>query len=529
MPVALLLVGALSALGWGTLVARILRIDPNDGERGLLGLLAIGVSAALVHAVVPLSEIAQAVLIMSGLILLIIVPRNAPLTRAGLAAVAFGSVLAHDNLQTLYDNGLYHLQTILWNTNAPLIPGLANLHGRLGFNSLLFLIAAVVDDVAYGWIANAMVTAFVLLAMLDRLRDASANRMASPAFWFLALGVIAFVLRPGWLGWLGVLNADSAASVLIVYSVYLWFEHLHALRPATTPTLILFVGVLTILIKMSAAPVLAAGGVLWALKRDPPPPKRVLVVVAIAVAIWSGRSLALTGCAAYPMPQTCVYGLPWTVSPAQVDGESSSVRSWARTPGRTDYHAVLANWDWFGPWLQRVKDEEPVRRLPWALAIGLVAVVGSVIARRRVDSTTLRVAAALAACIACWFWAAPDPRFGSGFLVSMSLVCVSLAVSLVPGSETLQQWGFRGVVALTAAAAVYYAGRVPIRTQPDVPRVEVKTIVSPSGVPIAVPVMGDQCWTHPVPCIPWYYVDQAALQKVIWRPIARQAGDPTRE
>jgi hypothetical protein len=459
MPVALLVAGALSSLGWGTLIAWILRIDPNDGERGLLGLLAIGVSAALLHAFVPLSESVQAVLLVSGVILLVITPRNAPVTRGGLAAVAFGSVLAHDNLLTLYDNGLYHLQTILWNTDAPLIPGLANLHGRLGFNSLLFLIAAVVDDVAYGWIANALVTAFVLLAMLDRLRDASEHRMASPAFWFLALAVIAFVLRPGWLAWLGVLNAGSAASVLIVYSIYLWFELHHGLRPAITPTLMLVVGVLTVLIKMSAAPMLAAGGVLWALRRETPPPRRVLIAVSIAVAIWSGRSLTLTGCAAYPMPQTSMYGLSWTVSPAQVDGESSSVRSWARTPGRTDYHAVLANWDWFGPWLQRVKDEEPVRRLPWTLAIGLVAVVGSLIARRRVDSTTLRVAAALAACIACWFWAAPDPRFGSGFLVSMSLVCVSLAVSLVPGSETLQKWGFRGVVALTAAAAVYSAGR----------------------------------------------------------------------
>jgi hypothetical protein len=69
----------------------------------------------------------------------------------------------------------------------------------------------------------------------------------------------------------------------------------------------------------------------------------------------------------------------------------------------------------------------------------------------------------------------------------------------------------------------------PIRTRPDVPRVEVKTIVSPSGASIAVPIMGDQCWAHPVPGIPWYYVDEAALQKVIWRPLARQAEDPTHD
>ena len=44
-----------------------------------------------------------------------------------------------------YDAGLYHIQAIKWTTEVPLPPGLANLHGRFGFNSSWFTIAASLE------------------------------------------------------------------------------------------------------------------------------------------------------------------------------------------------------------------------------------------------------------------------------------------------------------------------------------------------------------------------------------------------
>ncbi|EMO63800.1 hypothetical protein LEP1GSC133_1179, partial [Leptospira borgpetersenii serovar Pomona str. 200901868] len=34
-----------------------------------------------------------------------------------------------------YDSGLYHIQSIKWIQEYSVVPGLANLHGRFGFNS----------------------------------------------------------------------------------------------------------------------------------------------------------------------------------------------------------------------------------------------------------------------------------------------------------------------------------------------------------------------------------------------------------
>ncbi len=43
----------------------------------------------------------------------------------------------------VYDSAFYHLQNIRWNEEYAVVPGLANLEGKLGFNSNYFLISAI--------------------------------------------------------------------------------------------------------------------------------------------------------------------------------------------------------------------------------------------------------------------------------------------------------------------------------------------------------------------------------------------------
>lgn len=45
--------------------------------------------------------------------------------------------------QDVYDSAFYHLQNIKWNEEYAVVPGLANLEGKLGFNSNYFLISAI--------------------------------------------------------------------------------------------------------------------------------------------------------------------------------------------------------------------------------------------------------------------------------------------------------------------------------------------------------------------------------------------------
>jgi hypothetical protein len=443
--------------------------------------------------------------------------RRALWASIGLGVIAAAAVLLHDNLLPLYDNGLYHIQTILWNTEMPLTPGLANLHGRLGFNSLLFLIASVTDDVAFGWIANAIAATFVLCALAERLFVLAKDSAPSTRFWYLAVTAVVFAVSPAWLAWLGILNADSFAAVVTAYAVYLWFEYLEGVRDDTTPSVLVLVSLLTVLVKMSALPLLGAPLILYAVRRGPRPALRVLGVAAVAIVMWSARGVVMSGCAAYPIPQTCIAGVPWTVSPERVDGESSGIRSWARTPGRIDYHAVLSNWDWLGPWAERVKTQEPIPRLRWAVPLGIVVLLLRWLTRRPAEGAALVVAGLLTLCVGWWFWSAPDPRFGSGFLASLSILPLAIALSWLPLSSQLRMFGTAGVLLLTVGMALVSLRVHSWHESMAIPSVDVRTITARSGIAVRVPDHGDQCWDRPVPCVPPYYVDQDAFAKVWWR------------
>ncbi|MFR9164833.1 MAG: LIC_10190 family membrane protein [Dysgonomonas sp.] len=66
-----------------------------------------------------------------------------PLSAKLLILLVFAIVLYYSLLPPLVaDARLYYLQSILWNETYPLIPGLGNIHGRLGFNSNILLLTS---------------------------------------------------------------------------------------------------------------------------------------------------------------------------------------------------------------------------------------------------------------------------------------------------------------------------------------------------------------------------------------------------
>ena len=64
-----------------------------------------------------------------------------------------------------YDTGLYHLQAVQWSTHYPAVPGLANLHYRLGYNNSVHLFAAYTDAFWEG-VAAHIANGFLLLVVL---------------------------------------------------------------------------------------------------------------------------------------------------------------------------------------------------------------------------------------------------------------------------------------------------------------------------------------------------------------------------
>jgi len=495
-------------VGYGSALARLLRIRPSIGERGLLGLLCLGFLGATLHFFVPLSAaleigVTTVGIAASALFFKEIRSASAP----GIAAGVFLFVLVIPQAHFGYDDGLYYLQTFRWNSQFHLTPGLGNLHGRLAYNSILFLIAPVIDTLAAGWIANLLATSFVAMSLWTRLRV----REPVPR-WFALLVLGSFCVLPFQFAWLGVLSSDAFASVLILYWVSIALGFVFSVDRRTDFAMLAAMAALAVAVKVSAAPVLGLTLALyWIYRREALGAARVCSACTVFLAVWIAHGIGLSGCAVYPVRATCISPLPWAVLPAQAELESMAIRAWARKPWDFDYAGVLGGWSWFGGWVRSVAAENFWLR---AMLVGIAA--GSMASFKRPPSVDLlRIIAGLAGCLVFWFLSAPDPRFGAGYILSTAFLGLAMAASRWLESPRIEEWAPRVLIAIMLVLGLHRLTRVRHETHfYSIPQPEVYRIPTAQGVALWVPRTGDQCWAQPLPCTP--YVHPEALKRVRW-------------
>ncbi len=316
-----------ACLGYGLGLARIFGIKANLGDAGVLGLLSLAGLGCVIHFFAALSIVVQIATLGAGTALAAIFWRDlAQLCKENPVSIFVGfSAFLHRQAFIFYDTGLYHLQTFLWNSQFPITPGLGNFHGRLAFNSTLFVIAPL-DATGIGWISNLVLQVFVLMSCYARIQRVARQ---SAEFWFLTVATLILALAPAELYWSGVLNGDGFAAMLIVY----WFSVLLSFSDQirTNLILLLLTAAFAITVKLSTAPLLILTlGVLWLQRKAADLRLRAPIALAGALlGVWLIRGIVLSGCAVYPVTQTCFAQLPWAVSRPLVAYELLGIKSWA--------------------------------------------------------------------------------------------------------------------------------------------------------------------------------------------------------
>ncbi len=103
------------------------------------------------------------------------------------AIIAFRCVAVGEH----YDTGLYGAQAVRWFTTYPLVPGLANLIGQLGFNSSVFLCIAALDQGPWRGLAHHLFAGFLIAAFFVSIIPAVLRifraESTSSIDWFLTL------------------------------------------------------------------------------------------------------------------------------------------------------------------------------------------------------------------------------------------------------------------------------------------------------------------------------------------------------
>jgi hypothetical protein len=151
----------IAALGIGCFLTDLLGLNRENNESflkdeikfavwGFLGLACLSAVAMAANFFIPVSSAISGICLLIGASFSLLNRRKVfswiGLNEAAiLAALLFYVSLIPMGPVSCNDTDLYHLQSIKWIHQNPLPLGLANLHGRFGFNSSWFSLASIIE------------------------------------------------------------------------------------------------------------------------------------------------------------------------------------------------------------------------------------------------------------------------------------------------------------------------------------------------------------------------------------------------
>jgi hypothetical protein len=530
-----LLLWSPSLLGWGAASRVFLAsglaekrdlTNLNPGLVMILGFAPLAIISTSLHFFFALNNAISLTIFLFGYLLLIGVRRT---LRPALSLYSVGGALLVTALVSLFasrslrhfDTGLYHLQSIKWCNEYPLVRGLANLHERLAFTSVWTPVSAVLNYPQFSEGACFPVTCLLLCAFGWAVYWAVCNlkgaKQRVESVFLAACGCF----------WMWMVTADSAdfgvlpslssdapiyfATLSCVYFCLRFSFH----RTYLDLFQALAISALAVTTKVSAAPLfiflLIFGAIMW--KRDKntfAPSARVWIPVVVIVcslfAVWFLRSVWLSGYIVFPVPFTALTFLPWHLPVPMAHQLVETLQAWARSPG-VPPEIVWSNSNWIHRWLVRLWDGEFFNIILAYAAFGGLMVLASYRrggAIKGAAAKCLPAAAMLAVGTIYWMLTAPDPRYGYGYLFALACLPFSLGfASLLNKRPKLAcaLVSFISIIPLAAVGDVDYFNfsRLPsLRAGPNSAR------QTDQGTTIYVAEGDQRIFNAPLPSTPYF-------------------------
>lgn len=439
-----------------------------------------------------------------------------------------------------YDTLLYHWNIIRWNNSYPAVPGLANLHIRLGTSSAWLLLISLFDQFRWDGGTAWLFSGYSQCLWMFYLVFSILNNRHSPG-----VRVFAICLFP--LGMQNVLTVpiglyfDKPANIFLLVAVQ---ETVILLSTKKNITLMSPLRFLPAASAAAVSFVIKPIGVVWV--------GAILLALAVSFCVrilhfrshlrplvfgslpfwvitgWLVRNAILTGWLFFP---TAIGGLPVDWKVPEIDnakvlnintvvGQRSIIQAWARKPG-VDYalaHDVsLSNWipDWWGRNQQRIE----LQILLPLIVGGLPFLVFLLYHREWAWGQCL-----MSVCwvigslnLVFWFLQAPDLRFGQDLFWILTACTLSAVVGFDESKKSL--YFLWRIFPSLFFCVLFTVGWLPWKHQPIATRnfagigqnyswgnVMERFILDGDHDPVVyvnVPKTGDQCRDAELPCTPY--------------------------
>lgn len=574
----------LSLIGYGRLLIGTLayiKSFPNYSlslsDYSLLGIFVVIALAMLGNFFIPLSDFSGVVTLSLGVILLILFhyQSNLFVTKerlTSLSIMGFCVLLVIAKLETSgimnyqayktvfhFDTGLYHMPFLQWISSNSIPIGLANLHGRLGFNSSWLIFHSSWRSSWIGWSSLAIVEGWIWTLGIWIFGEGLVNNWTTlrigNRILLIALALIFFVNfginQPG-----SVVSTDHASNIFALLTVVYFLQFTDAITEQNSSgsqrgiLLMTVSSCLAITGKLSMLPVslfpligffvTARTRIMW---------KSLIVSLILSViffTLWILRNLLLSGCLVYPIAFTCLDQVGWGVGSQQAIIEKNAITGWARSPD-SNYLKSLDNYDWLTSWFSRILDSPTIKLVFILLLSSLILPIFEIFKLTHYQENkkniiknlgfTLIILTAILGLL-LWFLNGPDPRFSWSFLLLIAVPIIAFWLALFNVTKIFdflakifqKKITYYVLLALMVVLFMQRSSKLfdlaPWDKAPNVGFSQ-KTLPK-TGQIIYIPLKTSQsleiyqCWAIPLPCT-YYFNDQLSMDTIWGHIIFRRA------
>lgn len=315
------------------------------------------------------------------------------------------------------DAGLYHIQAIKWITEYPVIPGLANLHVRFGFNNNIFtFFAATTWETVLGqpiYCLNFIFVAVFIFYLFTRINISIDQRKYMHAVGHI---IILIFIYDFCFKWLSTTSPDILALVGFVY-IFLRANCIE--NNNDIGKLVIIFSLYLITVKLSVLPVLILAvytffiNKYFKLKRE----HLVLHLLPFLIVVpWLIRNIVQTGWLVFPFPFLDLFSFKWKVPVANVIATKNDITGYARIPGNVFDATSMTFGESIPVWL---KNQSIFYIVFLFISVLLACVFLILTLLKKINSNRYFTVSIISGLIGVvyWFLTAPDFRFGLPFML----------------------------------------------------------------------------------------------------------------
>jgi hypothetical protein len=422
------------------------------------------------------------------------------------------------------DTFLYHFNAVKWAKDYPVVPGLVNLHNRLGFNSSFFLFAAFTEVGLYENHSAHIALSFLMVACLVHWFLVIANPRELMAKRIFCMMTVVFLLYHIFYRMdIASLSTDYPTAVLtLVFCLILLDRIDHKILLLLPVSAAIFSFKLSGMLAVGLSVTMLAGYLFLAKYgyKDLPAKKahmRTLIAsFALLCFIICGfviRNVVISGWLLYPFPIGNLH-LPWSVSRPYVLDMIDVINSYPKLPEGASAELIRDHnfYFWFVPWFNNFKQSTESLLLTCSVlllfwSVFQVSSVGRFIYARL--NVFLLILFAVAS-IFFWFFSAPGLRFGSIYFYILFAGAVVLLYEGSAYKHLLKVFIFMVFIYQVAREipGFYTVAGARLFVFPYTkPEKLNRVVASPRGenppLYIYMPAEGNKCGNSPLPCTPY--------------------------